>query len=322
MSSERLDLDALRTFVLACDLGGFARAADRRDLTASAVSVQMKRLQAQIGTKLFRKRGRGVALTETGELVLAHARRLLAAEGDLLDSVRASTASGSLRLGFSQDFVDSLLPGVLARASELFPRIRFEVEIDGHSRLSEAVVAGRLDLALSLGLVGGPAALPLGEVDLLWIAGPDFTWRGDEQLPLVVLGPGCAMRARAVEALEAGGIDTRVAATSPSLSGLWATTIAGLGVTIRTRIGLPPGLLADRHLLGLPALGPVPVVLHVAPRESRATVRRVREEVEEAVATLLRATTSASAVRTVRRTARSAKAAAGSAARRTGTIRD
>jgi len=63
---RNLDLDTLRTIVMASELGGYGEAAARLGRTPSAVSLQMKRLQHGVGAPLFRKKGRGVALTETG----------------------------------------------------------------------------------------------------------------------------------------------------------------------------------------------------------------------------------------------------------------
>ena len=63
-----LDLDTLRTFAVAHDLGGLAQAAEQLGRTPSAISLQMKRLQDELGVPLFRKRGRGLALTEAGEI--------------------------------------------------------------------------------------------------------------------------------------------------------------------------------------------------------------------------------------------------------------
>jgi DNA-binding transcriptional LysR family regulator len=56
-----VNLDTLRTFSVAHDLGGLAQAAERLGRTPSAISLQMKRLQDELGTPLFRKRGRGLA---------------------------------------------------------------------------------------------------------------------------------------------------------------------------------------------------------------------------------------------------------------------
>ena len=61
-----LDLDTLRTFSVAHDFGSLAQAAELQGRTPSATSRQMKRLQDDLGAPLFRKRGRGLALTEAG----------------------------------------------------------------------------------------------------------------------------------------------------------------------------------------------------------------------------------------------------------------
>ena len=72
-----LDMDVLRTLVAAKELGGLNRAAGQIGRSQSAVSQQIRKLEEQVGQPLFRKEGRGVALTEAGESVLAYARRIL-----------------------------------------------------------------------------------------------------------------------------------------------------------------------------------------------------------------------------------------------------
>ncbi|WP_164107854.1 LysR family transcriptional regulator, partial [Serratia marcescens] len=67
------DLDVLRSFVTGVELGSFARAADRLGRSTSAVSAQLKKLEDQAGTPVFRRAGRGLALTDTGEVMLAYA---------------------------------------------------------------------------------------------------------------------------------------------------------------------------------------------------------------------------------------------------------
>jgi hypothetical protein len=68
-----------------------------------------------------------------------------------------------------------------------------------------------------------------------------------------------------VQQLESAGIPHRIAATSPSLDGLWAALQGGLGITARTAMQLPPHLVADRSLHRLPALPALPVALHRGP---------------------------------------------------------
>jgi molybdenum-dependent DNA-binding transcriptional regulator ModE len=76
--TTNLDIDFLRTLASAEDLGGMNRAAERVGRSQSAVSQQMRKLEEKIGQRLFRKQGRGLVLTEPGELLLKYARRILA----------------------------------------------------------------------------------------------------------------------------------------------------------------------------------------------------------------------------------------------------
>ena len=68
MTLHNVSLDSLRTLVIAQDVGGFGRASERLSRTPSAISLQMKRLQDEIGVQLFRRQGRKTLLTEQGEI--------------------------------------------------------------------------------------------------------------------------------------------------------------------------------------------------------------------------------------------------------------
>jgi len=281
--TPNLDLATLRTLVLAADLGGYARAGARLGLTPSAVSLQMKRLQVDVGVPLFRKAGRGVSLTEIGEVVLRHARRVLAANDELLDTVRGAALGGTVRLGCAQDFAEPVLPGVLARLAELYPLLTVEVRIEGNADLADAIERGELDLALTVGQADRSAAERVGALQLVWIAGGQFAPRDGQPVPLVLLGPRCGFRKLALAALDGAGRSWRIAAVSPSLAGLWASALGGLGVTVRSAAGLPPGLVHGETLFGLPPLGTLPVALHLRPQPEPALVR-VRQFVLDALA--------------------------------------
>src|SRR5258708_8542400 len=78
MGRINLDMDVLRTLVTAQQLGSFNRAAGQIGRSQSAVSQQIRKLEEQVGEPLFRKQGRGLALTEAGDVVLSSGRRILA----------------------------------------------------------------------------------------------------------------------------------------------------------------------------------------------------------------------------------------------------
>jgi len=92
------DTSLLRTFVAVSDSGSFTKAAREVNLTQSAVSLHVKRLEDQVGSRLIVRNARGVRLTGQGEILLSYARRILALYK--LSSTSAATpraASGSVR---------------------------------------------------------------------------------------------------------------------------------------------------------------------------------------------------------------------------------
>lgn len=262
-----LDLDTLRTLTVAHDLGSLARAAEQLGRTPSAISLQMKRLQDDLRTSLFRKRGRGLALTESGMIALTYVRRILTLHDELLDTMQGVNLAGHIRIGCTQDFA-SILPSVLSHFSSIYPRMQIELRIEGNSALADAIDTSQLDLAVVIGQEDRSAAQTVGQLDLVWIASSTFTPPRDQALPLVVLGPKCVFRKCAIEHLEAKKIPYRIAAHSPSLEGLWAALFGGLGITVRTGFNLPEGLMSSGSLYGLPPLGRLPVTLHRSPHSS------------------------------------------------------
>jgi DNA-binding transcriptional LysR family regulator len=256
-----LDLDTLRTLSVAHDLRGLAQAADHLGRTPSAISLQMKRLQEDLGMALFRKRGRGLALTEAGEVALAYARRILALNDELLDTMHGANLAGHIRIGCPQDFAP-ILPSALSQFASFYPRMQIELAIEGNGALADAIENSRIDLAVVVGHENRPTASTLGRLELVWIAASSFVPPRDQPLPLAMLGPQCAFRRRAIENLEKANIPHRIAANSPSLEGIWAALLGGLGITARTAFNLREGLVSAGSLYKLPLLGSLPVTLH------------------------------------------------------------
>jgi DNA-binding transcriptional LysR family regulator len=256
-----LDLDILRTLAVAHDRGGLAQAAEHLGRTPSAISLQMKRLQEDLGTQIFRKRGRGLALTEAGEIALSYARRMLALNDDLLDTMHGANLAGHIRIGCPQDFA-AVLPSVVSQFTSLYPRMQIELHIEGNAALLDSVNNARIDLAVVIGQKGHDHAQTVGRLDIVWIAASTFTPPHKQPLPLAVLGPQCLFRKGALQHLEAANTAYRLAAVSPSLDGLWAALLGGLGITARTALNLPDGLISAESLHGLPPLGSLPVTLH------------------------------------------------------------
>jgi hypothetical protein len=126
MNKINLDLDVVRTFTTGIELGSFAKAADRLGRSTSAVSAQLKKLEEQTGAELFRKAGRGLALTEAGETMLAYGRRLLELNDEAVVAVHGVELEGWVRLGLQEDFGETLLPDVLGRFARAHPKVKID----------------------------------------------------------------------------------------------------------------------------------------------------------------------------------------------------
>lgn len=263
MRLTNLDMDALRSLVTGMDSGSFARAADRLGRSTSAVSAQLKKLEEQAGVTIMRRAGRGLALTESGEALLSYARRLLALNDEAIVAVRGVELEGWVRLGLQADFGETILPQILGRFARAHPKVRIEGHTARNRELADRVAAGQLDLALAWDDGRAAGGERIASVPVAWLGAADseIGWRvgADTPLPLVTLEAPCILRTLACHHLDKAGIAWRVTFVSASVGGLWAATAAGLGVSLRTSVGLPPTIRilnpATEALPAMPSLG-------------------------------------------------------------------
>jgi DNA-binding transcriptional LysR family regulator len=283
MRRTNFDMDALRSFCEGVALGSFAKAADRLGRSTSAISMQMKKLEGQAGTDLLRKSGRGLELTAAGELLLGYARRILDLNDEACAAVTGMHLDGAVRLGLQEDFGEGLLSNVLARFTRSHPDLQIEAVIARNADLIAQLQAGKLDLALAWDT---GAELPhvdvLGDFPMRWVGAAAHA-PAREPVRLVVLQAPCLMRKVATDALDRAGIPWRIVYTSPSLAGVWAAVAAGLGVTVRTPLGLPGDVRLLDGADGLPALPGIRLaLLNAAATPSPACARMgalIREHV-------------------------------------------
>ncbi|PWC57942.1 LysR family transcriptional regulator [Azospirillum sp. TSH7] len=267
MSKVIFDLDVLRSFVTGMDLGSFAKAADRLGRSTSAVSAQIRKLEEQAGVPIFRKAGRGLALTEAGETMLAYARRLLDLNDEAVTALHGMTSEGWLRVGMQEDFAEKLLPAALGRFARAHPKVRIEARVGRNNDLLDRVVRGQLDFALAWDNgAAAPFKTDIATLPVRWIApgtGMAMPTSEDGALPLVSFDDGCWFRHVGTAALDRAGRAWRIALTSPSLSGLWAGVEAGLGLTLRTPIGLSSGVrVVEEGTQGLPPLPSINLAIY------------------------------------------------------------
>ncbi|WP_320721168.1 LysR substrate-binding domain-containing protein [Enterobacter sp. 296B2] len=271
-----LDLDALRSFVEGIQSTSFAVAADRLCRSTSAVSAQLKKLEQQCGVALTVKQGRTLALTPEGEILLSYARRMLALNDEALRAIKGEQLQGEVRLGMQEDFGESVMPQVLGDFNRQHPELRLTARVERNQPLLRGVEANELDLAMVW--QEGREGDYVRSEPLVWICRSredvEALLQRGEPLPLVMFDAPCLLRSRAIAALDSAGIPWRIAFTSHSLSGLWAGVSAGLGITLRTGIGLPETLQIDNRLL--PYAGELGIALHQGSASADAAITSMK----------------------------------------------
>lgn len=280
-----LDIDVLRTFVTGVELGSFAQAANRLGRSPAAVSAQLRKLEGQVEQPLFVKAGRKLALTDAGELLLGYARRMLEINDEAVSRVRSSTVEGWVRVGLPHDFAENGLPAVLARFARTHDKVRIEARAERNSELIKRIAAGQLDLALVWQDERVTRYLEkVAELPLVWVGQPGFVRSKKSVLPLAAFEAPCMFRAAATAALDKVGQPWHLAFTTPSLAGLWAAVESGLGLAVRTPIGVPRHLAVLGRDEKLPPLPTVSLVFIGSPDAQTPAVRLLQDILRETVA--------------------------------------
>ncbi|EYU14069.1 transcriptional regulator LrhA [Photorhabdus luminescens] len=228
-----LDLDLLRTFVAVADLNTFAAAAAAVCRTQSAVSQQMQRLEQLVGRELFARHGRNKLLTEHGLQLLGYARQILRANDDASASLTYSDAEGELRIGASDDTVDTLLPFLLNRIASVYPRMAIDVRIKRTQFIESMLDSHEIDLALTTAKISHHPRTVLRSTPVLWHCAPDFQLQPNEPVPLVVMDETNPFRQLALDTLDEVGVSWRIAYEAASLSAVRTAVNAEVGITAR-----------------------------------------------------------------------------------------
>jgi DNA-binding transcriptional LysR family regulator len=163
--------------------------------------------------------------------------------------------TGVLKIGASDDTVDTILPFLLNRVTSVYPKLAIDVRVERHPFMIDMLKKGEVDLAITTVDTEQHPHIVLRSSPTLWYCAADYNFRPEEPVPLVVLDDDAnPFRLMAIAHLNAVGIPWRIAYTASSLSAVRAACKAGLGVTARPIEMLSPDLRVLGTTDGLPYL--------------------------------------------------------------------
>ena len=285
-----MDLRQLECFAAVARQRSFTRAADDLYLTQSAVSQQVRRLEAQLGLQLLERSPRGVELTAAGAELLPRAEAILADVATAkaaMDELASGTVRGAVRLAAATGDAPGL-PAALAAFHAAHPGIRVALRLAGADDVADLVRRGTADLGVAaiLGDVPGVDAAPLRADPLVVLLGPGDPLAGTEgvdawalrERPFVLAEPGTALRATVAAVCEAAGFGPVPLVEAGDPETVRVLVAAGLGVALvpaSWRADAPSATLAppvpvhEPALLSRPDGGtPAAALLHAHLREA------------------------------------------------------
>ncbi len=226
---RNLDITTLRSFVAVADHGGVTRAAGFLHLTQSAVSMQLKRLEELLGLELLDRSGRTIALTASGDQLLAYARRMIALNDEVISKLTDQAFEGEVVLGVPHDIVYPAVPRVLQRFNADFPRVRVQLVSSYSLQLKDMYQRGECDLILTTEPSSVEGSETVAELPLRWIGAPGGSaWR-KRPVPLA-LGRRCLFRPQVIAALDEAGIPWELSVETENDRTIEATVSADLAV--------------------------------------------------------------------------------------------
>ena len=275
---RNLDMTALRSFVTVAEAGGVTRAAGVLNLTQSAVSMQLKRLEEALGLQLLDRSARTIGLTAQGEQLLGYGRRMIALNDEVYHKLTAQEFEGELRLGVPHDIIYPTVPRILKQVAADFPRIRVRLMSAPTVKLKQMFARGECDFILTTEDTCGPDGETLIELPLIWVGAEGGTiWR---ETPLRIAHcSNCIFRTGVVQTLNASGIAWEMAVDSELDNAIEAAVSADLAVTAVIKGGLPPHTAPIDHGGKLPDLPGQRINLYT---------QRLDQPVQSAVAQIIR----------------------------------
>jgi DNA-binding transcriptional LysR family regulator len=249
-----MDFRLLKTFDLVASFMSFNRAAKVLHCTQSTVSAQIKSLEEDLGTPVFQRLGRHVALTAAGEELQRHARRLLNYEHDIRAAVRnVGTTVGLIGLRAPQSVAELHLPTILQRFSAQFPRVGIDVSDCGYHHLPEELRTGEIEAGFLLAMPADFNDLINSEVlvePMAFVTSPssalakrsNLTLRDLADHPLLLPKHDCAYRMKLQQDLMEAHIEPSAVIELNSMSSVLRCLEAGLGVAYVPERAAKPAL--------------------------------------------------------------------------------
>lgn len=277
-----LDSDLLRTFVAIADAGNFTKAADTLGRTQSAVSMQVRKLEASVGEPLFAHGSRGVTLTRKGDSLLTNARRIVSLLDETAASLNGPALDGTVRIGIPEEYGDAILSRALGAFAKRHPQVEVTVRYARSTAQTAAVAAGELDLAVVFEWQDFSDSEVLMRDPTVWVTSELHQRHVERPIPIALYASSGWCRDFALRSLEERGLPYRVAYRTETSGGLKLAVTSGLAIAPVSRSNIPAGCRELTHADGFGTIDRSNVVMHRNPHARGGAIDGMAAAIREA----------------------------------------
>ncbi|EMH4161570.1 LysR family transcriptional regulator [Pluralibacter gergoviae] len=209
----------------------FTRAAEFLNITQPTISQQIKRLEDILNVSLFFRDNKKITLTSDGELLLSHAKEMLALNDKVSRLFKKETIVDTFVLGVPEHFCEVALPKIISRIAEEFPFLQIVVKVTRSALLLEAVNQGKIDVCIVIDESNSMLDDVWNSLSIRWFIS-DGVKINNDYVPLALFKAPCEFRSLAIKKLEENNIKWRCSYESEDLVSLKTAVKAGIGVTV------------------------------------------------------------------------------------------
>lgn len=252
-----MDIEALRSFIAFVETGSFTRTAKQVHRTQSAISMQMKRLEEQVGKPLFIKNGRHLMLSYDGQRLAPYAKSLIEMHDKTLAQLKSETPTTQIRLGCPDDYAESVLPGLTRLLHQQWPQLDLQITAAPSHRIRIMLDSNHLDAGIVTRSPTSEEGYPLQREQGVWVQAVQHDHLlSAEPLPVVLFQPECKFYQAAIDGLIKQNRNFKVMACTSSASTLRGLIAHGLGIGAMARSSMSAGLaeISGNILPGLPMI--------------------------------------------------------------------
>ncbi|MEL7565075.1 MAG: LysR family transcriptional regulator [Dehalobacterium sp.] len=245
--TKKLDLEILYTFTIVAETGELKKTAEILFKSHSAVCMQIKRLEDNVGVPLIERKHNRIALTEKGEILLSYCKRILFLNDAAIAALQDNDISGQISFGvptdYAKDFVTILLPSLKNK----LPNLQAKIVCERSRSLRNKIISGNLDIAIVAGETGVIDEEFLWSEKLLWVSSPSFQYDNSHEIPVAIFEDDCIVRNLTLDGLKSSRLRYKQVFASAMLDNIADAVFNGMAISL-----LPESMLTKTNSKVLP----------------------------------------------------------------------